>query len=519
MSFQYSSSSSASNRVLGFEGDRLRHGVVRWSESQESRSARLSDHLKIRQEESNCCTEFSPNSVIEQVGRSAGGPPPSPSPICSPTNSFSPASSPRATRSAQSRHNREPGSGTEGLTVSSNRGEPKGKKPVAESHGESKAGTSSSRSDNTQFPLLAGNMYSNRDSKPTSENPEDEDNDEVRDIPMAEDRSRAANNNNQMSRRPRQHNWSDTSMGSFISSDAESISLSTEFNAVLAAAAAAGANNNTVAQAAAESERLRSILEENSPARRSHLPGIGEEEPTRSDEGDRYETNFNRRDRDSMALVPATDNNNHNSATASEGNRDQRGGRDYLALVPTYGTHESTGSNSDRDAPSSSWDAHNNNNNERSINNHGESGYENGLNSSNSVRNLKEKGGHVITPKQMALAKVKRDKIEAKAIAWEEAKSAEVDNRFKREEAIILAWENEQRVKANIKMKKVERKLEEQRAKAYEKMQNEIARAHRKAEERRAIAEARKGAENAKIAEAVENIRTFGRLPKKILPF
>ncbi|XP_057865343.2 remorin 4.1 [Cryptomeria japonica] len=520
MPFQYSSSSSSS-RYLGFEGDRPRQGPVRWSESQECsdsrRSARFSDHLKIKQDEGNCHTEFSPNSVTGHVGRSAVGPPPSPSPVCSPTNSLSPACSPRGTPYAHSRRHGEAYSRTEGSTGPSNRG----KRPVGETHGEAVvAGPSSGRSDNSQLPLLAtGNMYSNRESKPAPENPEDEDNDEVREIHMTEERSRSANTNNQIIRRPRQQNWSDTSMGSFISSDGESISLSTEFNNVLAAAAAAGTNNS--AQAAAESERLRNILEEVSPTRRGHLPGIGEEEPTRSDERDQTENNINRRDRDSMALVLSTDNNHttSNNTAAPERNPDQRGGRDYLALVPMNGTHESSGSNSDRDAPMSSWDSQNNEN-ERAVVNHGESsGDRNGSTSSNSVRNWKDKGGQVATPKQLALAKVKRDKIEAKAVAWEEAKTAEVDNRFKREESITMAWENEQKVKANIKMKKVERKLEDKRAKAFEKMQNEIARAHRKAEERRAVAEAKKGAENAKITEAVEKIRAFGRLPRKFLIF
>uniref|UniRef100_A0A0D6R756 Remorin C-terminal domain-containing protein n=1 Tax=Araucaria cunninghamii TaxID=56994 RepID=A0A0D6R756_ARACU len=546
MSFPYSSSSSSSgNRFLGYQGDRPRQGIVRWSESQECnsnsesrRGGRFSDHLRIREEvegEGDCeggrCREFSRNSCggeVDSARSHTGGRPPSPSPICSPTNSCSPACSPRDVnggRSARSRVTGDYDSRAEGSTESRNGGDSRGKRPVRESNEGEEADPSSSRSNNISLALFTGNLHFSRENKPAPENPEDDNNEEIRDIPMAEDRSRSTatanngnnNNNNQMIpslRRPRQANWSDTSMGSFISSDGESISLSTEFNAVLAAAAAAGTNSS--AQAAAESERLRSILEE---------------EPSRStsaDEEDRLDNNNNNSNsntRDNMALVPADNNNNNNATNTTsgggqhQGNRDQRGGRDYLALVPMNGTHEST----DRDAPSSSWDAQNN---ERAMINHVDSGNGNangsgsgnrgyGSTSSSAGRNSKD----VPTPKQLALQKVKRDKIEAKAVAWEEAKNAAVDNRYKREDSIVTAWENEQKVQASIKMKKVERKLEEKRAKAFEKMQNEIARAHRKAEERRAMAEARKGAEKAKITEAVEKIRAFGRLPRKFIIF
>uniref|UniRef100_A0A0C9RX28 TSA: Wollemia nobilis Ref_Wollemi_Transcript_7540_2252 transcribed RNA sequence n=1 Tax=Wollemia nobilis TaxID=56998 RepID=A0A0C9RX28_9CONI len=545
MSFPYSSSSSA-NRFLGYQGDRPRHGIVRWSESQECnsnsesrRGGRFSDQLRIREGlegEGDCeggrCREFSRNSSAGEVdgARShTGGRPPSPSPICSPTNSCSPACSPRdvnGVRSARSPVTGDYDSRTEGSTESRNGGDSRGKRPVGESNQGEEADPSSSRSNNSSLALFTGNLCFSRENKPAPENPED-DNEEIRDIPMTEDRSRStatannsnSNNNNQMIpslRRPRQPNWSDTSMGSFISSDAESISLSTEFNAVLAAAAAAGTNSS--AQAAAESERLRSILEEE-PSR-----------TTSADEGDEPNNynNSNSNTRDNMALVPADNNNNNNGTTPPsgggqhQGNRDQRGGRDYLALVPMNGTHEST----DRDAPSSSWDAQNN---ERAMINHVDSGGNGNANGSGSGSGNRGYGStlssagrnskDVPTPKQLALQKVKRDRIEAKAVAWEEAKTAEVDNRYKREDAIVTAWENEQKVQASIRMKKVERKLEEKRAKAFEKMQNEIARAHRKAEERRAMAEARKGAEKAKITEAVEKIRAFGRVPRKFLIF
>ena len=64
-----------------------------------------------------------------------------------------------------------------------------------------------------------------------------EESDGLWDIHVATKRSRAtASNETRRSAQRRQRNWSDTSMGSFVSSDSESISLSTEFNNDLAAA-------------------------------------------------------------------------------------------------------------------------------------------------------------------------------------------------------------------------------------------------------------------------------------------
>nr|ABR17937.1 unknown [Picea sitchensis] len=536
MSFQYSSSN---NGFLGIHGDRLPQGRLRWVESNECssstesrRSSQFGGQLKIKQEEisnDEASAMFSQNSVVEQGARCAECPA-SPSPVCSPVTT-SPALSPHqinGSRSVRCRGNRQyADSSTEGSIVLYNGNQSRGKEPLEASAGVAGSGPSSARSDNASFGVLPANLSSNRESKPISENPEEE-NDGVRDIHVTLERTRAAaaSNETRRSAQRRQHNWSDTSMGSFVSSDTESISLSTEFNNVLAAAAAATSNSSAQAL---DSTSLINLLNENSSARSpavrsTRLPGIGEEEPTRStseEAGDRNEGDANNGNgrRDNMALVPT-------STTAAEGNREQRNaGRDYFALVPIDGAPESTGSTSDRDAPQSSWDAQHN---EGAI---VESGNANGDNTDNrgfgsstsSIRSGNE--NRLPTTKQLALQKevtlqkVKKDKIEAKAVAWEEAKLAKVDNRFKREETIIEAWENEQKVKANIKMKKVERKLEEKRATAFEKMQNEIAKSHRKAENRRAVAEARRGSAKAKIAEVADKIRSLGKLPRKFIFF
>ncbi|EOA27644.1 hypothetical protein CARUB_v10023792mg [Capsella rubella] len=111
--------------------------------------------------------------------------------------------------------------------------------------------------------------------------------------------------------------------------------------------------------------------------------------------------------------------------------------------------------------------------------------------------------------------RVKREEVEAKITAWQTAKLAKINNRFKREDAVINGWVNEQVNKANSWMKKIERKLEERKAKAMEKTQNKVAKAKRKAEERRATAEAKRGTEVAKVVEVANLLRAVGRPPPK----
>ncbi|GMI79648.1 remorin group 4 2 [Hibiscus trionum] len=116
---------------------------------------------------------------------------------------------------------------------------------------------------------------------------------------------------------------------------------------------------------------------------------------------------------------------------------------------------------------------------------------------------------------EVSVLRVKKEEVESKISAWQNAKVAKINNRFKREDAIINGWESEQVQKATSWMKKVERKLEEKRIKALEKMQNDVAKAHRKAEERRASAEAKRGTKVAKVLEIVNLMRAVGRPPVK----
>lgn len=123
--------------------------------------------------------------------------------------------------------------------------------------------------------------------------------------------------------------------------------------------------------------------------------------------------------------------------------------------------------------------------------------------------------GRVTTEAVASVQRVKREEVEAKITAWQNAKVAKINNRFKREDAIINGWENEQVHKANSWMKKIERKLEERRAKAMEKMENKVAKARRKAEERRATSESKRGTEVARVLEVANLMRAVGRPPAK----
>ncbi|KAJ0696348.1 putative remorin [Helianthus annuus] len=114
-----------------------------------------------------------------------------------------------------------------------------------------------------------------------------------------------------------------------------------------------------------------------------------------------------------------------------------------------------------------------------------------------------------------SVQRVKKEEVESKISAWQNSKIAKINNRFKREDAIINGWESEQVQKSTSWMKKVERKLEEKRAKALEKMQNDVAKAKRKAEERRATAEAKRGTKVARVLEIANLMRAVGRAPTK----
>lgn len=56
----------------------------------------------------------------------------------------------------------------------------------------------------------------------------------------------------------------------------------------------------------------------------------------------------------------------------------------------------------------------------------------------------------------VSVQRVKKEEVETKISAWQNAKISKINNRFKREDAIINGWESEQIQKSNCWMKKVE---------------------------------------------------------------
>ena len=57
---------------------------------------------------------------------------------------------------------------------------------------------------------------------------------------------------------------------------------------------------------------------------------------------------------------------------------------------------------------------------------------------------------------EVSVQRVKKEEVETKISAWQNAKIAKINNRFKREDAIINGWENEQIQKSTSWMKKIE---------------------------------------------------------------
>lgn len=57
---------------------------------------------------------------------------------------------------------------------------------------------------------------------------------------------------------------------------------------------------------------------------------------------------------------------------------------------------------------------------------------------------------------EVSVQQVKKEEVETKIGAWQNAKIAKINNRFKREDAVINGWEGEQVQKASSWMKKVE---------------------------------------------------------------
>lgn len=57
---------------------------------------------------------------------------------------------------------------------------------------------------------------------------------------------------------------------------------------------------------------------------------------------------------------------------------------------------------------------------------------------------------------EVSVQRVKKEEIESKISAWQTAKIAKINNRFKREDAVINGWEGEEMHKATSTLKKIE---------------------------------------------------------------
>lgn len=115
--------------------------------------------------------------------------------------------------------------------------------------------------------------------------------------------------------------------------------------------------------------------------------------------------------------------------------------------------------------------------------------------------------------KNIDLDEVRKNVLETRAAAWEEAEQAKYMARFKREEAKIQAWENHERARAEAEMRRIEVKVEKKRSHAHAKLMNKLAAARRRAEERRAAAEEKRCEQAAKTAQRADHIRHTGRMP------
>ena len=72
------------------------------------------------------------------------------------------------------------------------------------------------------------------------------------------------------------------------------------------------------------------------------------------------------------------------------------------------------------------------------------------------TRQENSSGGGAAATREISLQMVKKEEVETKISAWQNAKIAKINNRFKREDAVISGWEREQVQKASSWMKKVE---------------------------------------------------------------
>lgn len=146
--------------------------------------------------------------------------------------------------------------------------------------------------------------------------------------------------------------------------------------------------------------------------------------------------NFTTVSREFNALVIAgssMDNNNGNSQ--SDGHRDERNELTRIGENDDVGDHEVP------EEETNPWAIV-------------PDGYNNQSGSDNIVATSSGGQNRMVTT--ASVQRVKREEVDAKITAWQTAKVAKINNRFKRQDAVINGWLNEQVHKANSWMKKIE---------------------------------------------------------------
>lgn len=321
----------------------------------------------------------------------------------------------------------------------------------------------------------------------------------------------------------KQNSWFLGSHGSFSNEEgrsSSSSSMSSDTEAVVAAAIALAATADSATSSPTGS--LRESPQSTPQPRRSWFPmsRIGEESTRHADREDQ-------RPADSRALVPAASKRKEGHGTPTEANNE-----DSRALVPGSKTSsDSIASGKGRELipVSSKLEAdgkHLDREDSRRDRRSGSGSYTTDgkhLDHEDSRRDRRSGSGSSLTTSRsrkdssgsMAYVEGKREKRDAKATAWLEAKIAQINDRYRQDRGTIQEWETRKKTIANMRMQELERRLEEKRTKELSKLRTEIAEIQRKADKRKAEADATRSADHTKVTEMAKKIQRTGKMPNQ----
>ncbi|KAF8017146.1 hypothetical protein BT93_H2366 [Corymbia citriodora subsp. variegata] len=129
----------------------------------------------------------------------------------------------------------------------------------------------------------------------------------------------------------------------------------------------------------------------------------------------------------------------------------------------------------------------------------------------------RSKGSGGSADRDLALAKVEKEKKLTFIKAWEESEKTKADNKAHKKMSIVTSWENSKKATKEADLRKTEEQLEKKKAEYGEKMKNKVALIHKQAEEKKAIIQAQRGEEILKAEEVAAKYRATGYMPKKFL--